>query len=155
MNILITGGAGYIGSNMAYNLVEENFNVTVLDNLASGFLENLPPQINFVQADLKNIESIEKVFLNNRFDAVIHFAASISVEESVMDPLLYYQNNTVNTSNLINICAKHNVKNFIFSSTASVYGEGTKFPFLENDSLKPINPYGMSKLLGEELLIKL
>ena len=161
MNILITGGAGYIGSHLAKQLLETTDNkVTILDNLSTGSTKTLETlksirEFNFIQLDLKEFEQVGEVLKANNFDVIIHFAASIVVPESVENPLKYYMNNTVNTTNLIKYATQTNVKKFIFSSTAAVYGEPKNIPetginetFLTN----PINPYGMSKLMSETVL---
>ena len=154
MNILITGGAGYIGSHVVKQLGEKtDYNLTVLDNLVTGF-KSAVLYGDFIKADLSNFDEIEGIFKARKFDAVIHFAASLIVPESVKDPLKYYLNNTANTANLIKMCVKYGVNNFVFSSTAAVYGEPdiSKMPITENSLLSPINPYGMSKLMSETIL---
>ena len=161
MNILITGGAGYIGSHVAKQLLETtNYNITILDNLSTGSKKTLDTlkeirEFTFIKEDLKNFNSIEDILKENRFDTVIHFAASIVVPESVTNPLKYYINNTVNTTNLINQAVISGVKKFIFSSTAAVYGEPKEIPqngIDETYPTNPINPYGMSKLMSEKVL---
>lgn len=164
MHILITGGAGYIGSHVVKQLLEETeHDVTIIDNLSTGYqrtlntLENIACQsahgeLRFYHADLSDFAVIEKIFLTNTFDAVIHFAASIVVPESVENPLKYYMNNTVNTTNLIRLCNEYGVGKFIFSSTAAVYGEPTEIPVKETTPTHPINPYGMSKLMSEHVI---
>ncbi len=154
MNILITGGAGYIGSHVVKQLGEKtDYNLTVLDNLVTGF-KSAVLYGDFIKSDLSNFDEIEGIFKARKFDAVIHFAASLIVPESVKDPLKYYLNNTANTANLIKMCVKYGVNNFVFSSTAAVYGEPdiSKMPITENSLLSPINPYGMSKLMSETIL---
>ncbi len=160
-NILITGGAGYIGSHVAKQILENsNDNLTILDNLSTGNIKTLQAlesirEFNFIEMDLKDFEQVEKFLSNNSFDTIIHFAASIVVPESVANPLKYYLNNTVNTTNLINCAIKSGVKKFIFSSTAAVYGEPESIPktgITEDHETKPINPYGYSKLMSEQVL---
>jgi len=162
MNILITGGAGYIGSHVVRQLAEnKNAKVTVLDNLCGGYFDSISvlkkfydkSRFEFINLDLKEFDKVEEVFKNNSFDAVIHFAAHLQVGESVEKPLKYYMNNTVNTTNLINLCTTYNVNKFIFSSTAAVYGEPDEVPIKETTPTAPINPYGMSKLMSERVLI--
>ncbi len=151
-NILVTGGAGYIGSHVVKQLGEaENYNITVIDNLSTGNKDAILYG-NLIQEDLSNFDKIEEIFKNNKFDAIIHFAASIVVPESVEKPLKYYLNNTVNTTNVINLCIKYNVNKFIFSSTAAVYGDAKEIPVKETTETNPINPYGMSKLMSEQVL---
>ena len=160
MSILITGGAGYIGSHLAKQLLEKNQNIIILDNLSTGNTKTLDilNKINnfkFIQADLKNFKEIEDIFKNNKIDVIVHFAASIVVPESMENPLKYYMNNTVNTINLINLAHQYNINKFIFSSTAAVYGEPELIPAAginEKCETKPINPYGMSKLMSENVI---
>ena len=154
MNILVTGGAGYIGSHVVKQLGEKtNHNLTVIDNLSTGFRESVLYG-DFIEADLSDFSEMEGIFKARKFDAVIHFAASLIVPESVVDPLKYYLNNTANTANLIRLCVKYKVKNFVFSSTAAVYGEPdvSKVPVTEESETAPINPYGSSKLMSETVL---
>ncbi len=154
MNILVTGGAGYIGSHVVKQLGEQtDHEITVLDNLVTGFKESILYG-KFIEADLSDFELIEKIFKEGNYDAVIHFAASLVVPESVTDPLKYYLNNTANTANVIKQCVNHGVTKFIFSSTAAVYGEPTidKVPVTEESETAPINPYGNSKLMSETVL---
>lgn len=164
MNILVTGGAGYIGSHVVKQLLETtSHDIVIIDNLSTGHRSTLDTletiartsgngDLRFYHADLADFAAMEKIFLTNRFDAVIHFAASIVVPESVENPLKYYMNNTVNTTNLIRLCNDYNVGTFIFSSTAAVYGEPTEIPVRETTPKNPINPYGMSKLMSETVL---
>jgi len=160
MHILITGGAGYIGSHVVKQLLETTDNrVTVIDNLSTGHLATIgtlkklaPERLGFIQTDLADFKAVETIFQNNAFDAIIHFAASIVVPESVENPLKYYMNNTVNTTHLIKCCNDYGVNRFIFSSTAAVYGEPTEIPVKETTPKAPINPYGMSKLMSETVL---
>jgi UDP-glucose 4-epimerase len=164
MHILVTGGAGYIGSHVVKQLLEEtSHDVTIIDNLSTGHQATLDTleqialtskngDLRFYHSDLSNFAEVEKIFLANRFDAVMHFAASIVVPESVVNPLKYYMNNTVNTTNLIRLCNEYVVQKFIFSSTAAVYGEPEIVPVSETTPTLPINPYGMSKLMSERVL---
>jgi len=161
MKILITGGAGYIGSHVAKQLLETtSYDVVILDNLSTGSFATIDTlrnirDLEFVKTDLSDIKALNKLFQNNVFDVIMHFAASIIVPESVQEPIKYYLNNTVNTTNLINFAIKYKVNKFIFSSTAAVYGdckqsktEGINEDFQTN----PINPYGMSKLMSEKII---
>lgn len=163
MNILITGGAGYIGSHVVKAFLETtDYKITILDNLSTGnqttintlekIAQEFNQKLNFYQADLSDFSTIKKIFISNHFDAIIHFAASIVVPESVENPLKYYLNNTVNTTHLIQCAVIHGVKRFIFSSTAAVYGEPDTPSVNETTPAQPINPYGMSKLMSETVL---
>ncbi|MDD4883656.1 MAG: UDP-glucose 4-epimerase GalE [Sulfuricurvum sp.] len=173
MKILITGGAGYIGSHVVKQFLEKSdHDIIVLDNLSTGHestldtLEKISRQsgrgtLRFYRTDLADFAAVEKIFLTDTFDALIHFAASIVVPESVTNPLKYYMNNTVNTTNLIRLCHEYGVTKMIFSSTAAVYGEpdftsmshtDNEIKITENMPTKPINPYGMSKLMSETVI---
>lgn len=161
MNILITGGAGYIGSHVAKQLLESTkHNIIILDNLSTGNIKaiktlRLTRHFKFIKLDLKKFKKVDKVIKKHKIDAIIHFAASSIVAESVVNPLKYYTNNTVNSTNLINCAVRNSVKKFIFSSTAATYGEPTNLTddgIDENCTTNPINPYGMSKLMSEQVL---
>lgn len=152
MAILVTGGAGYIGSHMAWRLVDQNEDVVILDNLSTGFQGLVPPSVKLVQGDVGDIELLSKVLTDEKIEAVIHFAGSIVVPESVTDPLKYYQNNTAKSRNLIEACVNSGIKKFIFSSTATVYGEPDLGQLDENLPLLPINPYATSKVMTEWML---
>jgi len=152
MKVLVTGGAGYIGSHVVKQLGESGkFNITVLDNLSTGFKDSMLYG-RLIEADLCDFAFVEKFLLDEKFEAIIHFAASIVVPESVENPLKYYMNNTVNTTNLIRCAIKSGVKHFVFSSTAAVYGEPENGVVDEESPLAPINPYGYSKLMSEQVL---
>lgn len=148
MNILVTGGAGYIGSHVVSLLGEAGKNIIIYDNLTTGKPENILYG-ELIVGDLNNLELLDKVFSDHKIDAVMHFAGSIVVPESVENPILYYKNNTENSLNLINMCVKHKVKKFIFSSTAAVYGLVEGGVASEETPTSPINPYGRSKLMTE------
>lgn len=159
--ILITGGAGYIGSHVAKQLLQSTqHEIIILDNLSTGSHKTLETlrsirDFTFLQLDLKDFDKIGKVFKAHKIDTIIHFAASIVVPESVTNPLKYYLNNTVNTTNIINLAVQHEVKSFIFSSTAAVYGEPKSVPdegIDESYPTEPINPYGRSKLMSESVI---
>jgi UDP-glucose 4-epimerase len=164
MNILVTGGAGYIGSHVVKQLLEAtDHDVCILDNLSTGHVETVDTletvaksagrgTLRFYKMDLADFQAVTKLFMTERFDAVVHFAASIVVPESVTNPLKYYMNNTVNTTHLITRCVDHGVGKFIFSSTAAVYGEPGEVPVPETAPTDPINPYGMSKLMSERVI---
>lgn len=150
----MTGGAGYIGSHVVKQLGEEtDHEITVLDNLATGFRESILYG-DFIEADLSDFARIEQIIKEGNYDAVIHFAASLVVPESVEKPLKYYLNNTANTANLIKQCVDYGVDKFIFSSTAATYGEPApdEVPVTEESPTAPINPYGSSKLMSETVL---
>ncbi|TEY04543.1 UDP-glucose 4-epimerase GalE [Campylobacter sp. US33a] len=157
MKILISGGAGYIGSHTLKQFLETNHEICVLDNLSKGSkiaLDDLQKikKFKFFEQDLSDFVGVKEIFKQEKFDAVVHFAASIEVPESMQNPLKYYMNNTVNTTNLIQTCIENNTNNFIFSSTAATYGEPQNSVVNENSPLAPINPYGMSKLMSEKVL---
>lgn len=166
MNILITGAAGYIGSHVAKQIIEyTDYNLTIIDNLSTGKKETIlalqnilknkesgTQKMEFIKEDLCNFKAIEKIFADGGFDALIHFAASIVVPESVLNPLKYYMNNTLNTINIVNLCNKYDVGKMVFSSTAAVYGEPKTIPVNEDAHLAPINPYGWSKLMSEQVI---
>ena len=160
--ILITGGAGYIGSHLTKQLLQNtNDEIVVLDNLVTGFedtiqtLQNIR-EFKFINQDLKEWDKIEEILNNEKFDVIIHFAASLIVPESMENPAKYYLNNTANTTNLVNCAAKSGVKKFIFSSTAAVYGEPELSDAIngisEEFDTNPINPYGQSKLFSEKII---
>ena len=154
MKILVTGGAGYIGSHTTYELIDKGYEVVVVDNLSKGFKSNVHPAATFYEVDLRDEKSLENIFEKEKnIKAVMHFAGSIVVPESVFKPLEYFNNNVYSVEVLLKTMNKFNVKTFVFSSTAAVYGEPKTNPITENDELKPINPYGDSKL-SAELLIK-
>ncbi len=154
MTILVTGGAGYIGSHMVHELVDAGEPVVVLDNLSTGFRFLIPGNVPFVAGSTGDRELVAKTIGNYGVTAVIHFAASIVVPESVSDPLAYYRNNTMNTCSLLEVAVRTGVKQFIFSSTAAVYGNGNGdgSPVREDMPTQPISPYGASKLMSEIML---
>ncbi len=151
MNILVTGGAGYIGSHILKALDEKGFNIIVYDNLSKGHEEAVLAG-KLIVGDLEDEELLNRVFRDNKIEAVMHFAAFIEVGESVKEPLKYYQNNTSNTINLLKIMENNGVNKFIFSSTAAVYGNPETVPIPESEPIKPINPYGQSKAFVEKVL---
>lgn len=151
MKVLITGGAGYIGSHVVTLLGEQGHDLIVLDNFSTGRKESLHYG-DLVVGDLADHALVERVLIDEKIDAVIHFAGSIIVPESVEKPHLYYQNNTENSLNLIRLCVKTKVKKFIFSSTAAVYGIAEGGVVSEQTPANPINPYGRSKLMTEWML---
>ena len=150
--ILLSGGAGYVGSFCARKLIKEGYNVIIYDNLSSGNREFLPAEAVFIEGDLEDTRKLEELFTTYHIDAVMNFAASIEVGESRRNPGKYFYNNTINTINLIEIAAKHGVKYFIHSSTAAVYGEPKHVPIEEIDPLDANNAYGESKLAIERAM---
>jgi UDP-glucose 4-epimerase len=152
MTILVTGGAGYIGSHMVHELVDAGEPVVVLDNLSTGFRFLIPTSVPFVAGSAGDRSLVGEVIAHHRVSAIIHFAASIVVPESVTDPLGYYSNNTMNTCALLDVAIKAGVREFIFSSTAAVYGNAGDVPVRENDPTVPMSPYGTSKLMSEIVL---
>jgi UDP-glucose 4-epimerase len=152
MSVLVTGGAGYIGSHMVWALVDAGEPVVVLDNLKTGFAWAVAPEARFVTGDIGDQRLVERLIDEERVDAIIHFAGSVVVPESVTDPLGYYFNNTVKSRALIESAVKRGVKHFIFSSTAAVYGMAGMEPVAESAPLNPLSPYGRSKLMTETML---
>jgi UDP-glucose 4-epimerase len=150
-SILVTGGAGYIGSHTVRQLGEQNRRVVTLDNLSKGFREHVLFG-DFVEGDTADSELVARILRDHQVETVIHFAAHTVVPESVADPLEYYRNNTCATRNLLACCAEAGVKHFVFSSTAAVYGIPEQDKCWEDTPTRPINPYGMSKLMSEYML---
>ena len=152
MTILVTGGAGYIGSHMVHELADAGEPVVVLDNLSTGFRFLIPTSVPFVAGSTGDRPLVGEVIARHRVSAIIHFAASIVVPESVADPLGYYSNNTMNTCALLDVAIKAGVREFIFSSTAAVYGKRVTSPCARIAPTVPISPYGTSKLMSEIML---
>tara|TARA_X000001036_G_scaffold166104_1_gene157483 strand:+ start:412 stop:1380 length:969 start_codon:yes stop_codon:yes gene_type:complete len=152
VKILITGGAGYIGSHIALECIRQGHKVTVFDNLSSGFIENIHNGVAFHKGSTLSNEDISKVMESSDFDAVIHMAAYKAAGESMINPSQYSTNNIIGGMNIINACIKYNIDKFVFSSTASVYGKPLYIPIDEDHSLNPINYYGFSKLSIENNL---
>ena len=159
--ILITGGAGYIGSHVAKQLLEQARDIIVIDNLSTGFQSTIDTlqkikKFDFINLDLNEFEKVVEVFEKYNIETVIHFAAFSQVGESMQNPMKYYMNNTVNTTHLVKCASIYGVKKFIFSSTAATYGEptlqGNKQTITEEFDTKPINPYGKSKLMSEQVI---
>src|ERR1700722_10384803 len=152
MTVLVTGGAGYIGSHMVLELVDAGERVVVLDNLSTGNDWAVAAGVPLVVGDSGDQELVGGIIRQHGVDAIIHFAASIVVPDSVRDPLGYYRNNTANSRALIECAVKTGVRHFIFSSTAAVYGNPTTIPVPEDAPTQPISPYGWSKLMTEIML---
>ncbi|NYT74352.1 UDP-glucose 4-epimerase GalE [Halomonas sp. QX-2] len=151
MQLLVVGGAGYIGSHMVKQLAAAGHKVVVLDNLSTGF-SSLAKYGSLVIGDLADVKLLEQLFQDHKFEGVMHFAAASLVGESVQRPGKYYRNNVANTLNLLDVMVRHGTKNFIFSSTAATFGEPEYTPIDEAHPQKPINPYGASKLMVERIL---
>lgn len=142
MAVLVTGGAGYIGSHMVLALRDAGEEVVVLDNLSTGFRHVVPQDIPFHEGDSGNGDQVREIIARHGIAAIIHFAASIVVPDSVADPLGYYRNNTANTRSLIEAAIRGGVRDFIFSSTAAVYGDPRHIPVAEDAPTAPMSPYG-------------
>ncbi|GLJ45665.1 hypothetical protein SUGI_0961140 [Cryptomeria japonica] len=160
-HVLVTGGAGYIGSHAAARLLRDSHRVTIVDNLSRGNLGAIkvlqkqfpgPGRLQFIYADLGDSGAVNKIFAENAFDAVMHFAAVAYVGESTMDPLRYYHNITSNTLIVLEAMATHGVKKLIYSSTCATYGEPSKMPITEETPQVPINPYGKAKKMAEDII---
>lgn len=152
MNILVTGGAGYIGSFMTKRLIEKSISVTVVDSLERGHKKVIDEKANFIEGNLLDKNFVSRLFSENQFDAVIHLAGYISMAESVEKPYLYFENNVISALNILEKMVKNKMNKFIFSSTAGVYGNPTKIPISEDHKKNPTNPYGESKLMVEKIL---
>ncbi|KAJ8490636.1 hypothetical protein OPV22_012357 [Ensete ventricosum] len=161
-HVLVTGGAGYIGSHAALRLLKDSYRVTIVDNLSRGnigaikVLEGLfpePGRLQFIYADLGDARAVNKIFAENAFDAVMHFAAVAYVGESTLEPLRYYHNITANTLTLLEAMSAHDVKTLIYSSTCATYGEPEKMPITEGTPQVPINPYGKAKKMAEDIIL--
>ncbi len=159
MALLVTGGLGYIGSHTCVELLNAGYDVVIIDNLVNSKLEVLKrieeltwKRPKFHREDLLYKDGLDRVFSENKIDAVIHFAGLKAVGESVEKPLMYYQNNVTGTLNLLQVMKGHNVKKIVFSSSATVYGDENKAPFTEEMKLKATNPYGWSKFMIEQIL---
>jgi UDP-glucose 4-epimerase len=157
VKILITGGAGYIGGTVAGLLSNSGYSAVIFDNLSHGRRELLPPGVDFVEGEIQDRESLERLFISARdsgtpFDGVMHFAALIEAGESMVRPEIFFRNNTASTLSLLEAMLAHGPKKLVFSSTAAVYGEPESIPIQEDAKLLPTNPYGESKLLVERML---
>ncbi|KUO61019.1 UDP-glucose 4-epimerase [bacterium BRH_c32] len=152
MKILVTGGAGYIGSHFVKYLVLNGIDVAVLDNLSRGHEEAVPTQVKLYRIDLLDYDKLSEAIKESKADAVVHFAAFAYVGESVENPGVYYQNNVIGSINLIKAVNEAGIKKFVFSSTCSLYGNPVKVPISEEESVKPINPYANTKYVIEMVL---
>jgi UDP-glucose 4-epimerase len=153
MKILLSGGAGYIGSHTTLALLDQGHQVTVIDNLSTGNKDLIPENASFIECDIEDSLTITNLLKKEKFDALMHFAGFIQVEESVKNPKKYFINNTENSKILFEVCQNNNLKNIIFSSTAAAYGNPIdEKPIKEDVLLKPLNPYGESKVLTEKYL---
>ena len=154
MKILLTGGAGYIGSHVLLSIIENNHDVVVIDDLSTGNKNLIPKNIKLINTNINNTEKISNILKEERFDLLLHFAGFIKVEESVQNPDKYFKNNTDNAIDLFETCYKHNLRNIIFSSTAAAYGNPINNDLIKEDEhLKPLNPYGESKVKTEKYLL--
>ena len=150
--VMVTGGAGYIGSHAVLALLDAGYDVVVVDNLVTGFDWAVDPRATLVQANIEDDDTVRAAIRDHQVRAIMHFAGSVVVPESVSDPLKYYRNNTAATRALLESAVVEGVPHFIFSSTAATYGTPVKVPVQEGDPTVPINPYGMSKLMTEAML---
>ena len=151
-NILVIGGAGYIGSHMVKALLNAKYTPIVFDNLSTGHRRFVAKGVKFLKGDLREPKDIQRVFRSSKIDAIIHFSAASLVPESMSDPLKYYDNNVVSFVNLLKAMRQHKVKTIVFSSTAAVYGEPKRVPISEDDHKDPTNTYGRSKLMMEKIV---
>ena len=152
MAILVCGGAGYIGSHTVHQLINQNENVVIVDNLQTGHRGAINPAAKFYEGDIRNPDILNKIFSENKIEAVIHFAANSLVGESMTNPLKYFNNNVYGMQILLESMVKHGVDKIVFSSTAATYGEPEKIPIEENDKTLPTNPYGETKLTMEKIM---
>lgn len=151
MKILVCGGAGYIGSHTVYELINQGFEVVIIDNLETGHKEAIHPKARFYLGDIRDQEFLRFVFSKEKIAAVIHFAANSLVGESMSEPFKYYHNNVYGTLMLLSVIKEFGVKHIVFSSTAAVYGEAKSIPILETDETNPTNTYGETKLAMEKM----
>jgi UDP-glucose 4-epimerase len=152
MTVLVTGGAGYIGSHFVYALAEAGESVVVIDNLSTGFSNFVPGGVPLIVGDAGDESLVESIINDYRVESIVHFAGSVVVPDSMRDPLGYYRNNTMTTRSLLNAAVKSGVSRFIFSSTAAVYGNPEQVPVPETAPTRPLSPYGSSKLMTEIML---
>jgi UDP-glucose 4-epimerase len=153
MKVLVCGGAGYIGSHLVREILKDSkYSVVVFDNLSKGHRESVPANATLEIGDIRNPKDLDRIFTTHKINAVFHFCASIEVGESCIDPLKYYENNVSGTITLLQQMQKFNIKYFVFSSTAAVFGSPKKIPISPEDITLPINPYGDTKLVVETML---
>jgi UDP-glucose 4-epimerase len=152
MTVLVTGGAGYIGSHMVLELADAGEPIVVLDNLSTGLSWAIPEGVPLIVGDTGDQALLRRLIPEHGIEAIVHFAASAVVPDSMRDPLAYYRNNTVNTCALLECAVKNGVRHFIFSSTCAVYGNPTEIPVTEDSPTEPVSPYGCSKLMSEIIL---
>lgn len=151
-NVLVTGGGGYIGSHVVLSLLDAGHQVAVIDDLSSGFRSAVAPAACFCEGDVADRSLVNKLIRERQIGAIMHFAGSVVVPESVSDPLKYYRNNTVSAEALLECAVSNGVRHFVFSSTAAVYGDPARTPVTEDAVTQPLNPYGASKLMTETML---
>ena len=152
MNILLTGGAGYIGSHTTRLLLEKGYNPIVIDSLENGHRNSIPSEVKFYKGFIHDKELVNTILTENKIDAIMHFAGYLEVGESMEDPLKFYQNNVSNATTFLRQVVKHNIKKFIFSSTAATYGIPAKSPITEDFPKRPVNYYGWTKIFFENIL---
>ncbi|MCI6484482.1 MAG: UDP-glucose 4-epimerase GalE [Selenomonadaceae bacterium] len=152
MSILVCGGAGYIGSHTVHQLVEKGEDVVIVDNLQTGHMGAVNPKAKFYKGDIREAEVLDRIFTENKIDAVVHFAANSLVGESMTNPLKYFNNNVYGMQVLLEAMVRHGIDKIVFSSTAATYGEPERIPIMEDDRTEPTNPYGQSKLIMEKMM---
>ena len=152
MSILVCGGAGYIGSHTVHQLVEKGEDGVIVDNLQTGHMGAVNPKAKFYKGDIREAEVLDRIFTENKIDAVVHFAANSLVGESMTNPLKYFNNNVYGMQVLLEAMVRHGIDKIVFSSTAATYGEPERIPIMEDDRTEPTNPYGQSKLIMEKMM---
>ena len=152
MSILVCGGAGYIGSHTVHQLVEKGEDVVIVDNLQTGHMGAVNPKAKFYKGDIREAEVLDRIFTENKIDAVVHFAANSLVGESMTNPLKYFNNNVYGMQVLLEAMVRHGIDKIVFSSTAATYGEPERIPIMEDDRTEPTNPYGQAKLIMEKMM---
>ena len=149
MKCIVTGGAGFIGSNLVDKLIEEGHEVVIFDNLSTGFIENINPKATFYKVDISNMDDYHPHYFND-VDVIFHMACLARVQLSIENPIEYHNTNVNGTLNLLEMARKHNVRRFVFSSSSSIYGDAELVPTTEECKLNPISPYALHKLIGEQ-----